>query len=348
MLGNPRHIHFLLLPDFPLYALMPAADALRIANQNAGEKLYDWTFVSAAGGAVPASNGMAVEDTVAISKALLPDCVIVCGGNEPTAHLSRPLLSWIRRIAAHGAVLGALDTGAFALAEAGVLSGFRVTLHWEAMPVFRDAYPDIEVVEQIFVLDRDRWTAAGGTASLDMMLALIVRAHGEDLGQIVANGFVHGQPRPAETPQRLGGVASSVDQAQFKRAVALMADTIAFPLSVDALSNRLGMSRRQFERLFKLHSGKTPAAFYLEMRVEAARDHLFYSAHSISHIAEVTGFQSHAHFCRAFKAHFQDAPTAVRRRFESQQRMRFHPAGSRLTPPLPRERFAPDAPEPRP
>jgi transcriptional regulator GlxA family with amidase domain len=110
-----------------------------------------------------------------------------------------------------------------------------------------------------------------------------------------------------------------------------MADTIAFPLSIGELSEKLGVSRRQFERLFVRHAGKTPAAFYLDLRLEAARDHLFYSAHSISHIAEVCGFQSNAHFCRSFRARFGNAATAYRRQFEIGQRMKFHPAGSRLT-----------------
>jgi AraC family carnitine catabolism transcriptional activator len=212
-----------------------------------------------------------------------------------------------------------------------VVHNYRITLHWEAIPVFRDAYPDIEVAEQIFVIDRDRLTAAGGVASLDLILELVSRRHGAWLAQVVANGFVHSQPRPAETPQRIGGVMSSADQTLFKRAARLMADTIAFPLPIGELSEKLGVSRRQFERLFVRHAGKTPAAFYLDLRLEAARDHLFYSAHSISHIAEVCGFQSNAHFCRSFRARFGNAATAYRRQFEIGQRMKFHPAGSRLT-----------------
>lgn len=324
------HIHFLLLPDFPLYALVPATDALRIANQNAGRKLYDWSFVSAEGVAVRANNGMVVDQTLAISSSLLPQCVIVCAGNEPTQHLTKPILSWLRRLAAFGSALGALDTGAFALAAAGLLKGYRMTLHWEAIPVFRDAYPDIDVVEQIFVIDRERLTAAGGVASLDLMLDIIGRAHGAQLAQVVANGFVHSQPRPPETAQRLVGIMSSADQTLFRAAVKMMMDRIAFPLSISELCGKLGVSRRQFERLFTRHSGKTPAALYLDLRLEAARDHLFYSAHTITHISEVCGFQSNAHFCRAFRSHFGDAPTLYRRKFESGQRMKFHPAGSRL------------------
>ena len=126
----------------------------------------------------------------------MPDCLLVCGGNEPTQHLGKPLLAWLRRLSAHGVILGALDTGAFALAAAGVIRDRQVTLHWEAVPVFRGWFPRVRVSEQIFVIDRDRVTAAGGVASLDLMVALIGRAHGPWLAQVVTNAFVHGQPRP--------------------------------------------------------------------------------------------------------------------------------------------------------
>ena len=110
MSKDDAHIHFFLLPDFPLYALVPATDALRIANQNAGERLFDWSFVSAGGGPVRANSGMVIDETLAIGSSILPRFVLVCAGNEPTQHLTKPVLSWLRRLAVHGSILGALDT----------------------------------------------------------------------------------------------------------------------------------------------------------------------------------------------------------------------------------------------
>jgi transcriptional regulator GlxA family with amidase domain len=335
MLGDRAHIHFFLLPDFPLYALVPATDALRIANQNAGERLFDWSFVSALGGPVRANNGMAVDDTIAIAGSGLPRCVIVCSGNEPTQHLSKPVLSWLRRLAAHGSVLGALDTGLFALAAAGVLSGYRVTLHWEAIPVFRDAYPDVDVVEQIFVVDRERVTAAGGVSSLDLMLDLIGRLHGAGLAQTVANAFVHGRARPAETPQLVEGLARTSNRSLIQRCQRLMKDNIAFPLKIDDICTRLSVSRRRLERLFARETGTSPSDHYTQVRLEAARDQLFYSGNSIAHIAEACGFLSNAHFCRAFRKRYGMPPTMYRRRFETAERDKFHPTGPRLTTPRP-------------
>lgn len=331
MRSEIAEIHFLLLPDFPLYALVPATDALRIANQTTGQRLFDWSFVSASGGPVKANNGMIVDATLSLAAAALPHFVIVCSGNEPTQHLTKPLLSWLRRLAAHGSMLGALDTGAFALAEAGVLGGYQMTLHWEAIPVFRDAYPDIAVLDQIFVVDRKRITAAGGVASLDLMLWLIEQAHGGALAQTVANGFVHGRARPATTPQLVESRQTSHGSSQINRGMALMKDRIAFPLPIQELCDQLSVSRRRLERLFRRETGLSPNACYLGIRLEAARDQLFYSGNSIAHIAESCGFSSNAHFCRAFRSHFSATPTMLRQRFANAERDKFHPVGPVLS-----------------
>jgi transcriptional regulator GlxA family with amidase domain len=265
-----------------------------------------------------------------IATADVPDCVIVCGGNEPTQHLGKPLLAWLRRLSAHGVVLGALDTGAFALGAAGVIRDRAVTLHWEAKPVFLDTFPDVTVKDQIFVIDRDLVTAAGGSASLDLMLQIINRAHGSRLTQVVANAFVHGRPRPAETPQRPDLSHNSDDQTVLRRAVRIMANNIAFPLGIDDICDQVRTSRRRLERAFMKQIGRSPAAYYIDIRLQTAREQLFYSNNQIAHIAEVVGFQSNAHFCRAFRKHFGASPTAVRKEFNQDRRHLYHPAGSKL------------------
>jgi AraC family carnitine catabolism transcriptional activator len=331
---EPTIVHFLLLPDFPLYAVIPAAEALRVANQNAGVALYDWRFVAPKAGAVPASNGMSIEATLPITAGPIagpmPDCLIVCSGNEPSQHLTRPLLAWLRRLAAHGVVLGAFDTGAFALAAAGVVRDRRITLHWEAIPVFRDAYPAIDVTDQIFVIDRDIVTAAGGVASLDLMVALIGRSYGARLAQVVVNAFILGQPRPAETAQRVDAMPRADDNTIVHRATRLMMEHVAFRLDVEEICARLAIPRRRLERMFLKQTGRSPAASNLDIRLQVAREQLFYSQNPVAHIAEVTGFQSVAHFCRAFRKRFGTSPTAMRRDFRGDQRSRFYPAGIRL------------------
>lgn len=114
------------------------------------------------------------------------------------------------------------------------------------------------------------------------------------------------------------------------RAVPPMKGHVAFPLAIDEVAGRLGVSRRQLERIFLRNAGDPPAAHYLGLRLEAARDHLFYTSMPVGKIAEATGFLSAAHFCRAFRARYGDTPTVFRRNFESAQRQRFRPTGPRL------------------
>jgi len=124
-------IGFLLLPQFPIYALILALESLRIANQNAGRRLFSAHLFSVDGAPVAAGNGMTMAAERAIAEVPFLPTVIVCAGNEPVQHITKGLLNWLRRLERHGALLGALDTGSFALAAAGLLDGYQATLHWE-------------------------------------------------------------------------------------------------------------------------------------------------------------------------------------------------------------------------
>ena len=305
-----RKICFLLLPEYPLYALVPAIEALRLANQNSGEMLYEWSFASVQGGPVGAGNGFSLNQTTKIASHFSPEFVIVCAGNQPTEYLDRPLLDWLSRRAAFGATLGAIDTGAFALASAGVLQGYKMTLHWEARAAFQDLFPKVEVLDQIFVVDKDRWTCAGGTAALDMMLYLISMDNGPELAQVVTDGFVHGQPRAALTPQRQS--KGAVHSDLWSRVQHLMQATCTEPIDLDTLCSRIGTSRRTLERLAAQTVGMSPSEYYLRLRLMAGKEMLMYSNKAVSRIAEALGFSSPSDFSRAFKRAFDVSPFAFR------------------------------------
>jgi AraC family carnitine catabolism transcriptional activator len=169
-------------------------------------------------------------------------------------------------------------------------------------------------------------------AALDLILALIGRAHGPRLAQVVTNAFVHNQPRPAETPQRTDAAHGSDEQTMLRRALRMMTEHIEFRMNLSQICADLQVSRRRLERTFLKETGRSPAATYLDIRLEAARDQLFYSGNSIGHIAEVTGFQSDAHFCRAFRKRFGASPSIVRRDFQADRRSKYYPVGTRLVP----------------
>jgi AraC family carnitine catabolism transcriptional activator len=317
---------FVLLPEFPMYALIPAIEALRVANQNKGRKLYSWHLFSVDGKPVKAGNGMAVPVEAAIADVPWFPTVFVCAGNHPTHHIGKRLLNWLRRLARHGAVLGAVDTGAFALAEAGLLDDYHLTLHWESVTTFRDQYPDIDVSEQLYVIDRDRITCAGGVAALDLMLHLIARRHGPGLAQIVANGFVSQRIRRDAEPQRLSAQHISGDsRSPFTRILHEMEENLETPLTARQLAQRAGISVRALGRILRDRVGESPMRYYLKVRLQAARNALFYSDIPIQDVAASCGFSCPEVFSRSFRSHFGLSPRDFRQQFTREQLRRFRP-----------------------
>lgn len=317
---------FLLLPEFPLYALVPAMEALRIANQNHGRKLYDWILIAEDGSSVRSGNGMSLSVDATIADVSWLPKVLVLGGNHPTQHLPKRLLNWLRRLARHGCVMGGIDTGTFALAEAGLLDGHEVTMHWESVSTFRERYPGIRVSEQLFEIDDERLTCAGGHATLDLMLALIAKRHGPTLAQVVANAFVAHRPRNETDPQRLSPrILSSDVNSPLTRILQDMENNIHTPLSAQALAKRAGVSVRALSRLLHDRLGESPMGYYRKIRLQAARNALFYSDVAIQDVAASCGFASPEVFSRTFKEHFGVSPREFRNRFASDELRRFRP-----------------------
>jgi AraC family carnitine catabolism transcriptional activator len=317
---------FLLLPEFPLYALIPAMEALRIANQNHGRKLFDWVLISEDGSSVRSGNGMSLTVDATTKDITWLPTVLVFGGNHPIQHLSKRLLSWLRRLARHGCIMGGIDTGTFALAEAGLLDGRTVTMHWESMSTFRERYPGIDIVEQLFQIDEERITCAGGHATLDLMLGLISKQHGSALAQVVANAFVAHRPRGEKEAQRLSPRILSNDvNSPLTKILQDMESNIETPLSAEQLARRAGVSVRALSRLVHDRLGESPMSYYRKIRLQAARNALFYSDVAIQDVAASCGFASPEVFSRTFKEHFGVSPREFRHRFASDELRQFRP-----------------------
>ncbi|MGP0171863.1 GlxA family transcriptional regulator [Pseudomonas sp. NCHU5208] len=308
----PQTFCFLLLPGFSMMGLMSAIEPLRVANRFRGE-LYRWRLLSQDGNAVQASNSMSlnVDDRLQ-----LPDdtyALFVVAGFEPLAHYDHHLAHWLQRREAELAVLGGIDTGSFVLAEAGLFQHQRLTLHWEAIEAFRERYPALLVTQELFEIDGKRITSAGGTSSLDLMLGLIGQAHGESLAVQVSEQFVVGRIRTRLDHQRMQ-VASRYDLHNKKlvRVIGEMERECEQPLSSEALANKVGISLRQLERLFRHHLHTTPSAFYLGLRLDKARQLLRQSDLSVLEVSLACGFESSSYFSRCYKAHFDVTPSEDR------------------------------------
>ena len=328
---RPR-FNLILQPEFPLNALILASDALRIANQTSGRDLFRWTFVSENGAAVRASNGMWFSVDCAIDAMPPAEVYLLFEGNLPTQRNSPGLLGHLRAAARFGAVVGGVDTAAFALAQAGIVAGddnAELVLHWEAVPTFKERFPQAVLKEQIYLIGPNRVHCAGGVATLDMMLDLIARFDGQALANEVANALVHTR-RESTTRQRGDGLPDAAESSLSHRIVAVMESNLDFPLGLEELAQALGVSQRTLSRVCKRTFGESPMRFYLHIRLQAARNFLFYEEFSIKDVAIACGFSYPAVFSRVFKAEFGQTPRDFRARLRESQNLAIRPEMRRL------------------
>jgi AraC family carnitine catabolism transcriptional activator len=323
---NYEEVGLFLAPQFPLYALVPLIEVFRIANQTAGKRLFNWHFITEDGGPVESGAGMSLHANASIYSDFPYDRVFVISGNDPLSFLSRRLVSWVQRLHAHGAALAGIDTGVFALAEAGLLKGRRAVCHWEAAPLFGERYPATKLVEQRYLFDPPIITCAGGIAALDMILDLVEQEYGPILARQIANGFVHAQRSGADGAQRVhNGGEEDGERDVVRTLIAVMEANIEEPLSVSGLAAAVGLPRRRLERLFLKRTQSSIAHYYMRVRLEQAREMLFYSHSSIGEIALMCGFGSPAVFARTFRAHFNQSPSAFRASHGPAEMARYRP-----------------------
>lgn len=307
-MSDAREFHFLLLPEFSVIGFVSAIEPLRVANRfRAGS--YRWRILSRDGNPVQASNGMSLNVDASIRDAQDIKTLIVVTSFNPLDYYDRALGEWLRKAAQKGVTLGAIDTGAFILAEARLLGRQPVTLHWEARSAFLERYPSLVVTEELFELGEERMTCAGGTSAIDMMLAVIAREHGQALAEKISEQFVLGRIRSPSDHQRMEVAARySVHNTNTIQVIKTMEQHLEDPLSPQDLAMVIGVTRRQLERLFRAHLRDTPSHFYLSLRLDRARQLLQQTGMSIMDVCVACGFGSASHFSRAYRARFGTSP----------------------------------------
>jgi len=308
---TPERFAFVLIPNFSLIAFASA-----IEPRQTGRELYSWQIVSKDGMGVRASNGV----QVAIDQSL-PDIRLSPGGTNPTVVLctgagvehyqDKELFGWLRRADRSGAAIGALCTGAHILARIGLLDGHKCTIHWENLPGFVEDFPEIEVTADLFEVDQKRLTCSGGTAALDLMLHLIAEKHGNEIA--TNEQCLQDRIRQSHDHQRVPyRVRMGVHNPKLINAIEMMESNIEEPLNQELLARYIGLSRRQLERLFRKHLGRTPAQYYLELRLERARHLLYQTSMPIMNVAFACGFVSASHFSTCYRQKYGRTPRAER------------------------------------
>jgi transcriptional regulator GlxA family with amidase domain len=223
------------------------------------------------------------------------------------------VFAWLRRLARKGVTIGGISGGPYILAKAGLLDQRRATLHWEHLPAFREAFPDITVVPSLFEIDGTRITCSGGISALDMMVALIERDHGRQLAASVGDWFLHTHIREGMGPQRMDlryrlGVADE----KLLGVLRAMETSLEMPQPRAALASGAGISLRQLERLFHRHIGHGIHRHYRWLRLERARQLLRETTLPVLDVALATGFASSSQFARAYRRAFGESPSLTR------------------------------------
>lgn len=296
-----------------------AIEPLRSANRMSERPLFEWQLISVGGKEVAASNGISIAAHRSLEELSKIDMLVVCAGLDPIQFgRSHRIHHHLRRLARHGSMVGAISSGSFILADAGLLTDRRCTVHWEYADLFRSRYPTLEVGRGLYVVDRDVFTCSGGTAALDMMLHFVSEASAPGIAVAVAEQFIHPQIRRQEDHQRLETHARyGIDSPTLVEIIRLMEAAVESPLDIKQISGRVGISPRQVERLFREQLGASPKRFYLKLRLARAQTLLRQTVNPVLSIALDCGFGSTSHLYHAYRRVFGIAPTEERRRISS-------------------------------
>jgi transcriptional regulator GlxA family with amidase domain len=305
-----RHVAFVVYPGYSVMALAVVA-TFEVANEVAGEPSYALHFVSESGDRIKTSAGMALESE-AFSD--MPFDTLVVGGANTIQPSTPGLIAFMRDAPTRHRRIAAVCTGAFILAEAGLLDGRRATTHWLYARDLQKQFPKVKVDEdRIFINDGPIWTSAGMSAGIDLSLALIENDLGPELAKMVARKLVVYHRRGGGQSQFSALLELSPKSDRIKTALAYARENLDKPLTVSQLAEAAHLSPRQFSRAFHAETGQSPAKAIENLRVEAARSLMEQSRHPIDVVARQTGFSDRDHMRRAFLRAFGQPPQVLRR-----------------------------------
>jgi transcriptional regulator GlxA family with amidase domain len=315
-LVHKRLIVFFLIPDFSMIAFATAIEPLRLANRMLGHDSYKWRLASADGRPVAASNGVvcAVTSSLEDERRMMmgpdrPSMIFVCSGVNVEKYNNKSVFAFLREEYNRGVSVGGLCTGAHILAAAGLLSGKRCAIHWENLPGFSESFPNANVFADLFEI----YTCAGGTAALDMMVKLIGDDHDENLVNRVCEQALTDRVRNPQDRQRLPLRARlGVQNSKVLAIIELMEANLSEPLSLIDIADEATLSRRQIERLFRHEMGRSPARYYLEIRLDRARHLLIQSSLPVVEVAVACGFVSASHFSKCYREIYGRSPQQER------------------------------------
>ena len=285
-----------------------AIESLRLANRFS-DGAYSWDLAGEGGASATCSAGITYGLDRDLDELSRDDTVVLCGGVDIQAATNKKLLNWLRREARRGVTMAALCTASYTLARAGLLDGKKATIHWENQDSFSEEFEEVELTKSVFVVDGNRMSTAGGTSSIDLMLQLIASDLGEEIANTVADQQIYSSIRTDQDQQRLSiPTRIGVRHPKLSRVIQMMEANIEEPISPSLLAKEVGMSTRQLERLFRRYLNRSPKRYYMEIRLQKARNLLMQTDMSVINVALACGFASPSHFSKCYRAHYDTTP----------------------------------------
>ena len=305
-----KRIGFVVYPSFSVMALS-VSSVFETVNHMSDEQKYEVCFVSEQGGTIMSSSALSMQ-TETIHGQIF-DTLIV-GGTTDYSHFSSGLITFIAQAAGNTRRVASICTGAFLLAETGLLNGRRATTHWQHARDLQKEFPKIKVDEdKIFINDGNIWTSAGMTAGLDLALALVEDDYGAAIAKTVARKLVVYHRRAGGQSQFSALLELEPKSDRIRLALTYARENLQNPLNVEELANAAHLSPRQFSRAFKAETGQSPAKAIENLRLETAKSLMEQSQHPLEVIARQTGFDDADRMRRAFLRAFGQPPQVIRR-----------------------------------
>jgi len=309
----PERVAFILLPSFSMIAFTSIVEPMRLANKISGKNLFEWCEHSKNGTSVTSSCGSTLVVGGDLNKATTAANIIVCAGLYGHKQDDLELINWLRRQGRHGANIGAVCTGTFLLAAAGLLEGRKCTVHWKSHDPLAERYPGLDVTYSLFEISERRFTCVGGTGGIDMMLHHITVRHGTNLARQIAVRLFHTEVRKSEENRELPlPLRFGTNNQKILSALEIMEEHIEEQTSIVSIAKRVGMTPRQLQRLFKHHLKTCPTKCYREIRLEKSRRLILQTSMSVLEVGLACGFISHSHFSGVYRKYFGCSPSVER------------------------------------
>lgn len=309
-----QDVGFVLLPQFSMLTLSSASVPLRLANKHADREIYRRRFISLDGNPALSAEQFLVAPDCSLTASPDLAVVFVVGSLETAEFFDAALANWLRNRAHDGCRIAFLGSSTMLGARAGLLDGRRVAVHWQLFDTFAERFSHVHASRDLFCMDGERLSCAGGTSAIDLVLTLIAVDHGLDIANDVAEEVLYPRIRLADEAQRssVNSRYGSTDE-RLARAVTIMQEKLEYPPSIQEIAASVGLSMRQFERLFRHQLDTSPYRFYVELRLKQAQSLLCSTSKDITKIALECGFVDASHFIRSYSALFGETPGDTRR-----------------------------------